>query len=617
MSRLLAEINQNSEGDTLRTPQNQKQEHLIFTGESGSACKESLVAYIEESNGEAAEGIFKEARNESKQNYVRFNEKLDAHTVEQDFLNQNIVERKHSFTNDEMLFFIDTYEKELKNLTSYENTATQKEDFLEMVQKKYGTFSESSKKKVQKPKSKVKEPERELIKPEMSKEAEKRYEKILVDLEYLKTSKLLYKHDPITSYFMAVGSVPTSTRAKEYKHNPSLLDIPVIISNSVFKEMEKKVLDENLNPYLKNVLLPTFRKQYDTFILEILAERTLVFYGLGYKKAFIEDFTAHLSNDLKSYYKLDDEVPICEINGLDVPNRYNTLYNVFRDFIMVPPSRLKEFEQVIDKRDRQLWGDHALDELEMLQAYYSHIRSSKSNRVKKLGLVKVILVIHNADAEMFRKPSFKKFVAAIAKVPVIALILTTDHVRFPFSFERNLIDMITPSYHPLTTLKPYPIEGYINQNDRDRFFSYFDVLKAEEGSLKKRNVKVSSSTKGPSVYDEDSGLNNIFSTLTKKNLKIFKLLVQTLLERMKTKKGSSKAKSHRIPLREFLSLCQKELLVSDEVSLRKALSEFVDHSLCSLGDRNRIGVEFLDSGYSEAELSFLLVNQLNDLAKYF
>lgn len=594
----------------------QKQKHPIPTEETASPFNGNLVVDAQEADDDATQAISNEPNYEIDQNYVRFNEKLDARTVEEDFLNQDIVDRKHSFTNDEMLFFIDSYEKELKNLNSYENTAAQKEDFLEMVQKKYGTFSESTKKKVQKPKGKVKEPERELIKPEMSEEAKKRYEKILRDLEYLKTSKLLYKHDPITSYFMAIGSVPTNTRAKEYKHNPSLLDIPVIISNSVFKEMEKKILDENLNPHLQNVLLPAFRKQYCTFILEILAERTLVFYGLGYKKAFIGDFTAYLSTELKKYYKLKEDVPICEINGLDVPNRYNTLYNVFRDFIMVPSKSLKEFEQVIDKRDRQLWGDHALDELELLQAYYNHVRSSKSNDVKKLGLVKVILVIHNADAEMFRKPSFKKFVAAIAKVPVIALILTTDHVRFPFSFERNLLDMITPSYHPLSTLKPYPIEGYINQNDRDRFFSYFDVLKAEGGSLKKRNVKVSSSTKGPSVYDEDSGLINIFSTLTKKNLRLFKLLVQTLLERMKTKKGSTKAKSHRIPLREFLSLCQKELLVSDEVSLRKALSEFVDHSLCSLGDRNRIGVEFLDSGYSEAELTFLLANQLSDLAKY-
>ena len=569
-----------------------------------------------ENDNDKYENINNEEIQNAAKKYIRFDKNLSAEIVEKNFLSQNIVERKHTFTKEEINFFIETINREIEDIKGNENAVTQKDDFLQMIQKKYGTIPEKKTKtsntKSKNGKSKVNKPNREPIhQPALTEEGQKRYELVLRDLEYLKNNIILNKNDPITSYFTASACPSINTKTK--KCNPKLLDMPVVINNTVFKEMEHKLVINNLDPYLNTTGLTNFRRRYYKFFLEILAERTLIFYGLGYKKNFVQDLSVYLNKELQTYYKTTETIPVCQINGLDVPNRYNTLYKVFREHIAIPGKQLKEFEQKVAKKDRQLWGDHALDELSLLEAYYKYTRS---NETEKLGNIKVILIIHNVDAEMFRKPSFKKFVAAIAKIPVIALLLTADHVRFPFSFEKNLIDMIKPSYHSLNTLKPFPIEGYINQNDRDRFFSYFDILKSEGAIKRKRNVKVSSSTKGPSVYDEESGLNSIFKSLTKKNLKIFKLLAQTLVERMKDQKGVTKAKIYRIPIREFLSLCQKEFLVSDEVTLRKALSEFVDHSLCSLGDKNRMGIEFLDTGYSETELEYLLNNQLNDLSKY-
>ncbi|XBW35446.1 hypothetical protein QEN19_001012 [Hanseniaspora menglaensis] len=552
----------------------------------------------------------------TKREQIDFNINLTLKDVKNNFFNENIVERKITYSKEEIEFFINMINKETDEISKKNDSGKKNEDFLQVVQAKYGIECENFKKKTKNTSGKVEKTGLEILKPKLSLEAEHRYLKILEDLEYLKNNKITNKYDPMISYFDANHTQAYGPRTKQYKENPSLLGMPVVINNTIFKNMEKKLIDEDLDPFLQNVMLKNFRNHYYTYTLEILAEKTIVFYGLGFKKDFLHDFSQNLTKELKLYYTMKEDIPICEINGLDVPNRYNTLYKVFRDTIAIPVKKLKEFEQKIDKRDRQLWGDHALDELELFERYYRFMRASKDKNERQEGNIKVVLMIHNVDAEMFRKPSFKKFVAAIAKVPVIALVLSADHVRFPFSFERNLVQMIKPSYHCLNTLKPFPIEGYINQNDRDRFFSYFDILKTEGASYKKRIVKVSTTTKGPSVYDEDSGLASIFKSLTKKNLKIFRLLVATLLERRQEKRGITKAKVYRIPIREFLSLCQKEFLVSDEVSLRKALCEFVDHSLCSLGDKNRMGIEFLDSGYSDTELEFLLANQLANLSSY-
>lgn len=309
------------------------------------------------------------------------------------------------------------------------------------------------------------------------------------------------------------------------------------------------------------------------------------------------------------YHK--QRVELCVMDGLTAPSRYNSLYADVKNMLGLDSFQLVAFEKTLHKEKKQLWGDHALRDMEVLIKFYNFCKNSDDPKTRKQADVKLVLLIHNADSEMFRKPSYKKFMSVLARIPVIKLVCTIDSVKFPVNLDKSFRDDLKLAMHPLTTLKPYAVEGTISQNDRDRFYGLFDTLftSAKGNNTSNRKSKIN---KGPSVYDAKSGLNNIFASISKKNLKIFKLLMEIILERKKTVQ-TKQSKLYRIPFRDFLAACQQQLLASNEMNLRTALIEFTTHSLCFLADKKRLGYDLLDTAYTEVEIQYMLDNQLKDI----
>lgn len=448
---------------------------------------------------------------------------------------------------------------------------------------------------------------------EMTNYAHQKFEGLKQTLENMDKDSLMMNYNPTMSFYRSRNVIKSTGRGKDSTEESlkETFAMPITLDNETFKKIEEEIITNDLEPFLENKMIPNFKKKYIQFTMELLAGKSICFYGLGNKKDVVMNFCDYFINKMNNEVYKRDRVELCVIDGLTVPSRYNSLYANVKAFLGVDPLQLIAFEKTLHKEKKQLWGDHALRELEIFVKFYNFCKNSSDPATQRQADIKLVLLIHNADSEMFRKPSYKKFLSALAKVPVIKIVFTVDGVKYPINMEKSLKDDLNLAMHPLTTLKPYDVEGVINQNDRDRFYALFDSLfsNTKGSSGPKRNTKL---IKGPSVFDSKSGLANIFASISKKNLKIFKLLMETILER-KQALVNKQSKSYRIPFRDFLSACQQHLLASNEMTLRTALIEFTTHSLCILADKKRSGYDLLDTSYSEMEIEHMLQHQLKDI----
>lgn len=534
----------------------------------------------------------------------KINFDLTEKDVNENFFDAKLVGSTSGLTEGEIGFFIEYVEKYMSVKKMKGSNVTQQKNLV-----KFGGMTIKQRSSVHERKINHLLP----LPTEMTNYALLKFEALKKNLENMDKESLMMNYNPTMAFYrsrnvtksVVKGKATTEALLKE------TFAMPVILDNDAFKKVEEKIITNELEPFLEKNMFPNFKKKYTQFTLELMAGKSLCFYGLGNKKVIVLDFCYWFIEKMNKEVYNKERVELCVIDGLTVPSRYNSLYANVKAFLGVDPFQIVAFEKTLHKEKKQLWGDHALRELEILIKFYNYCKNSDDPNTQRQADIKLVLLIHNADSEMFRKPSYKKFMSVLARVPVIKLIFTVDGVKYPLSVDKSLRDDLNVAMHPLTTLKPYDVEGLINQSDRDRFYALFDTLftTASGNSGPKRNTKL---VKGPSVYDTKSGLANIFASISKKNLKIFKLLMQNILERKKAV-NNKQSKSYRVPFRDFLATCQQHLLASNEMTLRTALIEFTTHSLCILADKKRLGYDLLDTTYTELEIEHMLQNQLKDI----
>ncbi|KAL6934928.1 hypothetical protein ACO0R3_000893 [Hanseniaspora guilliermondii] len=539
---------------------------------------------------------------EIKQSKINFD--LTEEDVNENFFDTKIVGNSTGLTDEETGFFIEYVEKYMSVKKMKGSNVLQQKNLV-----KHGGSTI-------KQRSTVHESKVDNLLPlptEMTNYAQQKFEGLKRSLENMDKDSLMMNYNPTMSFFRSRNVTKSTGKGKDSTEESlkEMFTMPITLDNETFNKIEEEIITNDLEPFLESKMIPNFRKQYIHFTMELLAGKSICFYGLGNKKDVVLNFCDYFISKMNNEVYKRQRVELCVIDGLTVPSRYNSLYANVKAFLGVDPLQLIAFEKTLHKEKKQLWGDHALRELDIFVKFYNFCKNSNDLALQRLADIKLVLLIHNADSEMFRKPSYKKFLSALAKVPVIKIVITVDGIKYPVNMEKSLRDDLNLAMHPLTTLKPYDVEGVINRNDRDRFYALFDSLfgNANGSNGPKRNTKL---IKGPSVYDSKSGLTNIFASISKKNLKIFKLLMETILER-KRALNNKQSKSYRIPFRDFLSTCQQHLLASNEMTLRTALIEFTTHSLCILADKKRLGYDLLDTTYSEMEIEHMLENQLKDI----
>lgn len=156
------------------------------------------------------------------------------------------------------------------------------------------------------------------------------------------------------------------------------------------------------------------------------------------------------------------------------------------------------------------------------------------------------LVIHNIDGNCLRDSSVQNCLAELAASPNIHIIATVDHINSPMLWDQTQYTMFKWIHFELHTLMAY--------NDEIMFEN--SLMLGQAG-----NVQLSS-------------LIHVLKSLTPNAKNIFYIMAQHVLNPDNTKKN--------IAFTKLYHECREKFYVSNELTLRAQLTEFIDHKLIKL-----------------------------------
>ncbi|CUS21568.1 LAQU0S03e05534g1_1 [Lachancea quebecensis] len=372
---------------------------------------------------------------------------------------------------------------------------------------------------------------------------------------------------------------------------------------------EFSLISNTLNSLLhrasKEALQQVQRQMFPQYWFELAQGFSLLFYGVGSKRSFLEEFTIDYlsprltlsdalnfgsmeekpdrvggkdecdSNDesVDNDEEDDDEE---EINGVPcvVINGYNPTCSYRDAFHSISQVMLQE---ELGKSETKYWGNHVeLQINKMIEVY----RDSPP-------LIKLVVLVHNLDGPMVRKAPFQNMLSSLARIRQIALIASTDHVYAPLLWDHVRAQNFNFIFHDITNYQGYAVES-----------SFSDIMQLGK----------SSGTTGA------EGARYVLDSLTSNSKRMYKLLIETQLANMESqgKASANKRGSHAfgIEFKQFYHLCAAEFIASNEVSLRSMLGEFIEHKMAAMS-KDRSGAETLYVPYVYSEMQTLLKDVLN------
>ena len=330
------------------------------------------------------------------------------------------------------------------------------------------------------------------------------------------------------------------------------------------------------------------KKLYPQYWFELSSGFTLLFYGIGSKRAFIEDLAIkYVSVKFRQREILDNHqidpnyknpyntaVPCVIINGYNPTCNYRDVLKDITD-IMFPES--------MAKMEAKYWGNHSMIHIQKMAEYYK----------TQPDHIKIILVIHNIDGPSLRKLMFQQILSQLATIKQIAIIASADHVYAPLLWDATKAQNYNFIFHNVTSYEASDVES-----------SFQDVMKlgTEESSTGSEGAKF------------------VLDSLTSNAKKLYKLLLEAQMIAMENEWNNKVAPGRRgnamvgVEFKKFLGICTADFVVSNEVSLRTILKEFIDHKMAFLKKINKNGSEMLWVGYSYSEMKKLLETTLSNLS---
>ncbi|CAB4255893.1 similar to Saccharomyces cerevisiae YBR060C ORC2 Subunit of the origin recognition complex [Maudiozyma barnettii] len=335
--------------------------------------------------------------------------------------------------------------------------------------------------------------------------------------------------------------------------------------------------------------LEALQKQlYPQYWFELSRGFTLLFYGVGSKRAFMEDLAInYVSIKCKQYeiydnkrlnknYKNNDDtgVPCVTINGYNPTCNYRDILKDITDIIF-PEEKVKV--------DSKYWGNHSMLYIQKMAEYYR----TQPNHVK------IILVIHNLDGPSLKKNIFQRILGQLATIKQIAIIASVDHIYAPLLWDATKSQNYNFIFHNVTNYEASDVES-----------SFQDVMKLGKEE----------STTGA------EGAKFVLESLTVNAKKLYKLLLETQMANMEIEMNGKVAPIRRgiittgVDFKKFHDMCASEFIVSNEVSLRTILKEFIDHKMAFIKKRNNKGFEVIWVAYSYGEMKKLLDTALASIS---
>lgn len=374
---------------------------------------------------------------------------------------------------------------------------------------------------------------------------------------------------------------------------------------------EFSLISNTLNSLLhrssKEALRQVQRQMFPQYWFELAQGFSLLFYGVGSKRSFLEEFVIdYLSprltlSDALNFGSMEEKADHTDrkgeinFNGEDgdnsegdnaddegdidgvpcvVINGYNPTCSYRDAFHSISQVMLQE---ELGKSETKYWGNHVeLQINKMIEVY----RDSPP-------LIKLVVLVHNLDGPMVRKAPFQNMLSSLARVRQIALVASTDHVYAPLLWDHVRAQNFNFIFHDITNYQGYAVES-----------SFSDIMQLGK----------SSGTTGA------EGARYVLESLTSNSKRMYKLLIETQLANMESqgKDSANKRGSHAfgIEFKQFYHLCAAEFIASNEVSLRSMLSEFIEHKMAAMS-KDRSGAETLYVPYVYSEMQTLLKDILN------
>ncbi|QLL32175.1 hypothetical protein HG536_0C03430 [Torulaspora globosa] len=353
-----------------------------------------------------------------------------------------------------------------------------------------------------------------------------------------------------------------------------------LISNVFHSYLHRKARSE---------LFEIQKKMFPQFWLELLQGFSLLFYGMGSKREFIEKFAFEYLvprlaySQMEKHREANPETSL-DVNDYNIPciviNGYNPTCNYRDVFKDISAAILPE---ELSRNETKYWGNHVLLHIQKMIEIYKNEPPD----------IKVVIIVHNLDGPSLRKDSFQTMLCYLALIRQVAIVGSTDHIYAPILWDNFKAQNYNFVFHDITNYEPFTVES-----------SFRDVMRMGKND----------SASGA------EGARYVLESLTINSKKMYKLLVETQINNMEKSsntKGKVAPTKRGIPtvgieFKQFLHLCAAEFIASNELSLRSMLTEFVEHKMASIS-KNPAGTEHVWVPYNYSEMTKLLAGALKEI----
>lgn len=331
------------------------------------------------------------------------------------------------------------------------------------------------------------------------------------------------------------------------------------------------------------------KRMFPQFWLELLQGFSLVFYGIGSKREFIENFAFEYLVPQLAYSRMEKYVEANpesspDIEDFNVPciviNGYNPTCNYRDVFKDISAAILPE---ELSRNETKYWGNHVLLHIQKMIDIYKNEPPD----------IKLVIIVHNLDGPTVRKDSFQTMLCYLALIRQVAIIGSTDHIYAPILWDNFKAQNYNFVFHDVTNYEPFTVES-----------SFRDVMKMSKND----------------TASGAEGAKYVLQSLTVNSKKMYKLLVETQVSNMEKSSGTKgkvaptkrSVPNMGIEFKQLLHLCAAEFIASSELSLRSMLTEFVEHKMACLS-KNPAGTEHVWVPYNYSEMTKLLSVALGEI----
>ena len=209
------------------------------------------------------------------------------------------------------------------------------------------------------------------------------------------------------------------------------------------------LFNENFHKRTRETLFQIQRKMFPQYWFELTQGFSLLFYGIGSKRQFLERFALEylvprLSQSTKGEYgkrrsgsshNTSMTIPCIIVNGYNPSCVYREVFRAVSKIM---------FPQEIYGDDSKFWGNLCMLQVQRMIEFYKD----------KPPDIKLVLLVHNIDGPGVRKEMFQTLLSSLGVIRQIALIASADHIYAPVLWDNMKSQNYNFVYHDITDYAP-------------------------------------------------------------------------------------------------------------------------------------------------------------------